>query len=176
MKERPDMMFHKLLRAHHNACAAALMAAGVDDVGSPRLLVELSQYPDGPDQAPTQKELADRLRCAPATIAASLKCLERAGYVIRRTDERDTRRNRISITQAGRDKVEAGMRAFQQVDGYMYHGFSPEEREQVRQFHQRMLDNLYQIGGRQRKEAFPPCDPCGPNPPPDSKERTCDPC
>lgn len=176
MEECPGMLFYKLLRAHHNACAAALTAAGADDVGSSRLLAELAQYPDGPDQAPTQRELADRLRCAPATIAASLKCLERAGYVTRRTDERDTRRNRISITQAGRDKVEAGMQAFRQVDGHMYHGFSPEEREQVRQFHQRMLDNLYQIGGRQRREPFPPCGPCGPNPPPDPKERTCDPC
>ena len=166
MEERPGMLLHQLLRAHHNACMAAMAAQGADDVGSPRLLVELAQYPDDPDQAPTQRELADRLRCAPATIAVSLTCLERAGYATRRTDEKDSRRNRISITRAGRDKVEAGMRAFRQVDGYMYHGFTPEEREQARLLLGRMLENLYQIGGDKRHE--PPRDPLGPpSPPPD---------
>lgn len=167
MEERPGLLLHQLLCAHRNACMAAMAAQGVDDVGSPRLLAELAQYPDDPDQAPTQRELADRLRCAPATIAVSLKCLERAGYATRRTDEKDSRRNRISITQAGRDKLEAGMRAFRQVDGYMYHGFTQEEREQVRLLLGRMLENLYQIGGDKRHE--PPRDPlCPPPPPPDS--------
>lgn len=175
MDERPGMIFHQMLRAHHNACMTALAKQGLRDIGSPRLLVELSQYPDDPDQAPTQKELADRLHCAPPTIAASLKCLERQGYVARRTDERDSRRNRISITQKGRDILEANIRAFQQVDDHMYHGFSPEERELVHQFHQRILQNLYEIGGHRRREdpPFPPPDPFGPPEPP---ERKCDPC
>ena len=142
MDERPGLILHQLLRAHHNACTAALGKLGLRDVGSPRLLVELAQYPDDPDQAPTQKELADRLHSAPPTIAASLKVLERQGYVARRTDEKDSRRNRISITRKGRDALETGMRAFQQVDDHLYHGFSPEEREQVYQFHQRMLDRM----------------------------------
>lgn len=170
MDERPEMIFHRLLRAHHTASMAALAAHGVGDLGAPHLLVELSHYPGDPSEAPTQKELADRLHSSPPTIAASLKCLERQGYVARRTDERDSRRNRISITQKGRDALEAGMRAFQQVDGCMYHGFSQEEQEQVYQFHQRMLGNLYQIGGR--REGEPPFPPCAPQ----STERKCDPC
>lgn len=169
MDEHPGIIFHQVLRAHHNACTAALAKLGLRDIGSPRLLVELAQYPDDPGRAPTQKELADRLHCAPPTIAASLKVLERQGYVARRTDEKDSRRNRISITRKGRDALETGMRAFQQVDDHLYHGFSPEEREQVYQFHQRMLDNLYQIGGNRDDECCPP-------PPPDPLERKCDPC
>lgn len=167
MDERPGIVFHQVLRAHHNACTAALARQGVRDIGSPRLLVELSQYPDG--SAPTQKELADALHSAPATIAASLKVLERQGYVERRTDEKDSRRNRISITRKGRDALEAGMRAFQQVDDHMYHGFTLEEREQVYRFHRRMLDNLYQIGGGRDAGCCPP-PPAGPI------ERKCDSC
>lgn len=170
MERYPGFLFHQMLRAHHNACAAALAAQGVADVGSPRLLMELSQYPDDPDQAPTQKELAGRLHCAPATIAVSLKCLERAGYAVRRTDERDSRRNRISITQKGRDVLAEGARAFQTVDDYMFRGFTDEEREQVMEFHRRMLDNLYQIGGRQGKGPFPPPPPFPPGPPQDTME------
>jgi len=169
MDERPGIIFHQLLRAHHNACTAALGEQGLRDIGSPRLLVELAQYPDDPGRAPTQKELADRLHAAPPTIAASLKCLERQGYVARRTDEKDSRRNRISITPKGREALESGMRAFQQVDDAIYRGFSPEERQQVQQFHRRMLDNLYQIGGKRDDKDCPP-------PPPQPLERKCDPC
>lgn len=169
MDERPGIIFHQVLRAHHNACTAALARQGLRDIGSPRLLVELAQYPDGPGSAPTQKELADALHSAPATIAASLKVLERQGYVARRIDEKDSRRNRVAITRKGRDALEAGLRAFQQVDDHMYHGFTPEEREQVYRFHRRMLDNLYQIGGGRD-------DGCCPPPPPNPLERKCDPC
>ena len=168
MDERSGIIFHQLLRAHHNAHMAALADRGLRDIGSPHLLVTLSHYPDDPDQAPTQKELADQLHIAPPTITASLKVLERQGYVARRTDERDSRRNRISITQKGRDALNAGMQAFQQVDDAMFRGFTPEEREQVQSFHQRMLDNLYQIGGARDAEPCPP--------PPIPSERKCDPC
>ena len=174
MDQEPGMLLHHLMRAHHNACMAALARRGLRDIGSPRLLLELFHCPDDPARAPTQKELADRLRCAPPTIAASLKVLERQGYVVRRTDERDSRRNRISITQKGRDAILCSMEAFQQVDEYMYHGFSPEERELVCALHRRMLENLYRIGGD--KGHCPPPDPLAPPPPPDSLERKCELC
>ena len=162
MDAEPGMLLHQLMRAHHNACTAALARQGLRDIGSPRLLMELFHSPADPDKAPTQKELADRLHASPPTIAASLKVLERQGCVERRTDEKDTRRNRIFITQKGRDAICAGMECFHRVDGHMYHGFSPEERELVCQFHRRMLDNLYQIGGDQEAGPCPP-----PPPPPD---------
>lgn len=163
-----SLLFNRLLRAHHNACMAALSRLGVGNMGSPPLLVTLAHWSGGSDQDPTQKELADWLHSSPPTIAASLKCLERKGYVVRRTDERDSRRNRISITREGREAVESGARAFQQVDDRMYQGFSRSEREQVYRFHQRMLENLYEIGGDQEAEPCPP--------PPIPPERKCDPC
>ena len=168
MDERSGIVFHQLLRAHHNAAAAALTERGLGDIGSPHLLVALSHYPDDPAQAPTQKELADRLHIAPPTIAASLKCLERQGYVARRTDERDSRRNRISITRKGRDVLDLGMEAFQQVDNAMFRGFTSEEVALVQAFHRRMLENLYQIGGGKDADCPPP--PAIPH------ERKCDPC
>ena len=170
MDERSGIIFHQLLRAHHNAHMAALTELGVGDISSPHLMIALSHYPDDPAQAPTQKELAVLLHIAPPTIAASLKCLERQGYVARRTDERDSRRNRISITQKGRDALGSGMRAFQQVDDAMFRGFTRSEREQVQAFHRRMLENLYQIGGDKEADCPPP------PPPPISDERKCDPC
>ncbi len=178
MGDQTGLLLHQLMRAHHNACMAALARRGVRDVGSPRLLWALSRYPDDPAQAPTQKELADKLHSAPPTVAASLKALERQGYVARRTDQRDTRRNRISITQKGRDAIAQSMEAFRQVDGHMYHGFSPQERALADGLFSRMLENLYQIGGDRRQD--PPPDPLGPPPAPepsqDPFERKCDHC
>ena len=162
MDDETGMRLHQLMRAHHNACAAALVRQGLRDIGSPRLLWELSTYPDARERAPTQKELADKLHSAPPTVAASLKVLERQGYVERRTDQRDTRRNRISITPKGRDVIAQSMDAFRQVDGHMYHGFSPEERALTNQLFSRMLQNLYQIGGDRRQD--PPPDPLAPPP------------
>ena len=171
MEVESGMLLHQLVRAHHNACTASLGRRGLGDVCSPRLLLELSHWPGAPEQAPTQKELADRLHCAPPTIAASLKVLERQGYVERRTDEKDSRRNRISITRKGRDAIRTALDEFRKVDEHMYHGFSPEERALVYGFHRRMLENLYQIGGdRDGPQAPPP--PGSPEP----LERKCEPC
>lgn len=171
--DEPALLFNQILRVHHNACMAALARRGVRDVGSPRLLWELSRYPDDPALAPTQRELADRLHSAPPTVAASLKVLERQGYVERRVDPADSRRNRISITRKGRDTLAAGMDAFQEVDGRMYAGFTPEEREQMHCFHRRMLENLYQICGR---PPHPLLDPPPMEPSKDPFERKCKPC
>ena len=164
MGSQTGILLQQLMRAHHNACMAALARRGVRDVGSPRLLWELSTYSDDPARAPTQKELADKLHSAPPTVAASLKVLERQGYVARRTDERDTRRNRVAITQKGRDVIAQSMDAFRQVEEHMYHGFPPEERALADGLLSRMLENLYQIGGDRRCD--PPPDPLGPAPPP----------
>ena len=172
MEVESGMQLHQLMRAHHNACTASLARQGLGDVCSPRLLLELFHWPGAPEQPPTQKELADRLHCAPPTIAASLKVLERQGYVERRTDEKDSRRNRISITQKGRDAIRSAMDGFRKVDEHMYHGFSPEERALVYGFHRRMLENLYQIGGDKDDPQAPPPPPG----PPEPLERKCDPC
>ena len=171
MEVQSGMLLHQLMRAHHNACTASLGRRGLRDVCSPRLLLELFHWPDASEQAPTQKELADRLHCAPPTIAASLKVLERQGYVERRTDEKDSRRNRISITRKGREAICTAMDEFRKVDEHMYHGFSPEERAMVYGFHRRMLENLYQIGGDRDDPQAPP-----PPGPPEPLERKCDPC
>jgi DNA-binding MarR family transcriptional regulator len=149
-----DFLLHSLMRAHYNATQAELARKGLSDLGSPKILFALAEYPA--DGAPSQKELADRLHISPATMAASLKSLERLGYITRRTDERDSRRNIIAITDKGRQAARTSQAVFLSVDRYMFHGFTQQEQDQVFQFHQRMLDNLYQIGGDQGLDEPPP--------------------
>lgn len=157
------MVFHSLFRAHHNAVQARLNRQGLGDIGSPHLLLVLRDYQShgGP---PSQRELADRLHVSAPTIATSLKSLERNGYVERRTDPADSRRNLISITPKALDALENSRMIFDAVDETAFSGFSDEEIAQINHFHLRMLQNLYQIGGDE--EVF-----CPPPPPPERTDK-----
>lgn len=137
----PGISFHALNRAHHNALQADLSEAGLADLGSPFILMILhSRGRDGEIKA--QRELADAMNVSPATVAVSLKSLERLGYVEKRLDSQDGRRKRIAITAKGVDAVEKTWTVFQQVDTRMMDGFSAEERDALSAFHRRMLRNL----------------------------------
>ena len=152
----PDFLLHALLLAHFNAQQSGLRRRGLPHLGSPKILFLLMRYPEDGSSAPSQKKLADLLRISPATVAASLKSLELCGYVTRHADEQDSRRNRISITAKGRQAMQTSGEVMRSVDEYMFHGFTPQEREQVMSFHKRMLNNLYQIGGDVDASCSPP--------------------
>ena len=90
----------------------------------------------------TQKEAADELDVTPASAAASLKRLEKSGYVSRRMDSRDSRRNQLSLTPAGEESLRAGDRAFDGLDAEMLKGLSEAEIAQFRHTCEKMFDNL----------------------------------
>lgn len=153
---RKDFLLHLLLRAHFNAQQTGLSRSGLPNLGSPRVLFALMDLTEMGQPAPSQRKLADILHISPATIATSLKSLERSGYVSRQSDERDNRRNLITITEKGEQAVLTCRRVFDSVDSHMFHGFSEAERQQLFEFHQRMLENLYQIGGDADYRCPPP--------------------
>lgn len=139
-----SMLFHDVHRAHRAALLAALARLGLQDVSQPKALLQLAQHKDG---CVNQRELADALHISPATMAASLKSLERNGYVTKQSDQRDGRCKLVSITPKGLDAVQRCHEAFDSVDRQVYAGFTPQEIEQVKQFLLRMLQNLRAIGG-----------------------------
>jgi DNA-binding MarR family transcriptional regulator len=61
-----------------------------------RLLMEISRNPNAP-----QIELERQMDVSSATIAVSLKKLEKGGYIIKKTDDVDNRLNQIVITEKG---------------------------------------------------------------------------
>lgn len=54
----------------------------------------------------TQQELAARLQVTKGNVCGLLDRLEKLGWVVRRPDDKDGRVNRLSITPAGRGKIE----------------------------------------------------------------------
>ena len=137
----PGALFHALHHAQKRRVAEELAVRGIGDLGAPMLLLSLFSA-EAAGERWSQRDVARTLRVSPATVAVSLKTLERDGYVKRAADERDQRRNRVSLTDKGRKAVELCAESFQAVDDRMLSGFSPEERAQLTGFFTRMIDNL----------------------------------
>lgn len=141
MKEMPSMLFHALHRAHVNALQAELNARGLSDLGSPMILFILDHHGDRGEIA-SQRELAQALRVSPAAIATSLKSMERMGYVEKRVDKSDARRNRVIITDKGIMAVKQCKEVFAEIDRRMMEEFTPQEQEDLNRLHQKMFNNL----------------------------------
>lgn len=143
--ELPGALIHALQRAHRYAIQSAAGAAGLEDLGSPMILIILRSWGEEREQ-PTQRDLAQAFHVTPATVAMSLKSLERCGYVEKREDPRDQRCKRVSLTEKGREAVDTCLRVFAQVDEKMLAGFSDAEKEQLAAYHRRMLENIQGAG------------------------------
>ena len=117
--------------------ARSVMADSGLHPGQPRLLEYIRSHPGC-----TQKEAADELDVTPASAAASLKRLERAGYVVRTPDEKDARRNRLSITKVGLERMEEHRRRFDALDQRMFSGMTDSEVAAFRSACEKMFDNL----------------------------------
>ncbi|MCH5252971.1 MAG: MarR family transcriptional regulator [Lachnospiraceae bacterium] len=90
----------------------------------------------------SQVELARRLEVSPATIAVSLKTLEREGMITKKAGAEDTRANFVELTEKGEKIVEESREFFDQLDERMYRGFSEEERRELCGFLKRVYENM----------------------------------
>ncbi len=90
----------------------------------------------------TQKDLADRLMVSPASVAVSTKRLEKAGLLIRKTDENNARCNRLSITEKGIEVSNKCREAFDSIDAQAFAGFSDEELDGFVSYLDRIIQNL----------------------------------
>ncbi|NLW03289.1 MAG: MarR family transcriptional regulator [Clostridiaceae bacterium] len=88
-----------------------------------RLLMEISRNPNA-----SQKDIARIMDVSAATVAVSLKKLEKGRYVKRQPDEGDNRLNKITITEKGNSVVEKSKRIFEAADRKVFEGFTEEEK------------------------------------------------
>ena len=66
-----------------------------------QLLVQLPT-----DQPLSQREMSERLRCAPSSVVGVIDSLEQRGWLTRRVDSADRRINVLVLTPAGREARE----------------------------------------------------------------------
>jgi DNA-binding MarR family transcriptional regulator len=90
----------------------------------------------------TQREVADFMKVSPASIATSVKRMQKAGLIEKMADDSDLRYNRLKITEKGRELTYKCRKDFDKVDAQMFSGFSDEECEQLFGYYNRMVSNL----------------------------------
>lgn len=92
---------------------------------------------------PSQRELAASMHLSPATVTATLKLLERSGYVRRIADDKDQRINRVALTESGKDVMHDAMQRIDMLDEIMQEGLTIEEQEILCRCLSKMRDNLF---------------------------------
>lgn len=92
----------------------------------------------------TQKALADRLRVSPASVAVSIKRMQKGGIVDKIPSEEDLRYNRIRLTEKGRLLTRRTRALFDRLDDEMLAGFSAAECELLYGYLCRITQNLGQ--------------------------------
>lgn len=94
------------------------------------------------NQNASQKELAMSMDVSAATIAVSLKKLEKGGYITKEMDVTDNRLNQITITEKGNKVVEQSKLIFDISDRRALEGFTEEEKNTLSGLLQRLDVNL----------------------------------
>lgn len=121
-----------------------IMQSYLDETGvyqaQHRLLMEISRNPNA-----SQNDLATSMDVSAATVAVSLKKLEKGGYINREMDEADNRLNIITITEKGNKVVEQSKRIFDSADRQVFEGLTEEEKQTLFVLLQKLNANLDRI-------------------------------
>jgi len=102
------------------------------------LLFKLIKKGDGV----TQKEICEMLYISKSTTSKIIKRLVEKGYLRKEKDPDDKRASRIFLT-GKKDKIEDLIKEIdQKAENKMLEGFDKEEKEELRSYLERILDNL----------------------------------
>ena len=137
----PGILFQSVERSRKQAIQTELSRRGLGTLGQPMILFLLKDK-GREGRIAAQKELSDAMHVSPATVAVSLKSLEREGYVEKLADETDQRRKAVRLTPKGEAAIQRCVQVFEAVDQSMFEGFRPEETRQACGYLMRMLHNL----------------------------------
>lgn len=130
------MLLYRAFHAQRNALRPSLGELGLG-AGQPKLLGYLRQ--NGPCG---QRELADYCEIDPAAVCRMLDSLQKGGFVTRRADDQDKRRDLIALTQAGEAACAAWQERCRAMEEQMLAGFTPEERAHFAGYLGRAYRNL----------------------------------
>lgn len=133
------MNFMQVDRLHHTCVDVSVGAMGFGIHRSQHgMLMFLSRQGENL----SQKEIAKFFKISPAAVASSLKALEAAGYIERETDKSDTRKNKVRITDRGREVVSKSSEIFANIDSLMTLGLTENDLAVFRKCLDTMAENL----------------------------------
>ena len=89
-----------------------------------------------------QRELERELHLRPSTVNGIVSRLEEKGYLIRRISPADGRCRLVSLTDAGREKVEAFRTSLEKTNCRLCRSLSPAEQTQLSEMLSRIIADL----------------------------------
>ena len=105
--------------------------------GQPPILKYLKEHGEC-----SQTEIARALNVSAASMAVSIKRMQKTGLLQKKTDDSDLRYNRITLTPLGLEKEKQCLDIFSEVSQRMTEGFSEEEKLTLKNYFERMTANL----------------------------------
>lgn len=90
----------------------------------------------------TQKEVADWLKVSPASIALSTKRLQKAGFIEKKVDQLNLRRNMLSITPKGNETAIKCREDMIKFDEEMFKGITEEEADSLLKIVDKLINSL----------------------------------
>lgn len=129
-------LFGELLKNYHIIVNKELNKYGLYK-GQPFILQFLKEHP-----GITQKELAQEMRVTKSTIGASIRRMERMGFLERSQDPEDSRCNQIVITQKGLKALEDCEKDIKRVMEALYSKIPEEEEDLVINVLKKLLEGL----------------------------------
>lgn len=137
-----ENMFLKLTHLYYKRAFAILKETEIHPRQIP--LVGLVAQQEGI----SQKEISRILGISAPTVAVSIKRLEKAGLIERKTDEKDQRMSRIYLTDQGKEITGKAKLCIRQTEETLYRGFTESELCLMKRFLRQMIENLEQEGER----------------------------
>jgi DNA-binding MarR family transcriptional regulator len=105
--------------------------------GQPPLLFHLSRH-----EGQSQKEIAQELQLAPATLTVMLNRMEKTGHIERRPDSQDQRISRAYLTPKGKAALNEVKEAMNVLEVQCFHNITEEEKLLMRRLLLQMYDNM----------------------------------
>ncbi len=90
----------------------------------------------------TQNELAKTLNVSPASVAVSLRRMQKSGLIEKEADAEDLRRNFVRLTEKGKAQHAHIHKCFEEIDRKLYAGFTENELAALRNMLLRLCGNL----------------------------------
>ena len=134
--ENLELLLNRVSRIHTNKINRVLEEVNLHK-GQPLMLTILFKKDGVP-----QSLLAREMDISPATAGTMVKRLEKTGYVKRIRDSEDERISNVYLTDAGL-KIGARLKELQKkMDEIIFDGFSTNDKNIMRGFLNRIIDNL----------------------------------
>lgn len=137
--EKVILCCEKMMFLRRSAMRQALFQYGLH-LGQPEMLCYVKENPGC-----SQRQMAEDAGVTAASIAASFKRMENAGFIRRRADTADMRCNRVYITQKGEEELQRCLDEMKALNEVMLQGLAEEDLQALKRCMEKINQNLLEL-------------------------------